>query len=64
MRWRIGNRTNYSAFDLKKKSKDFLVHDKRLFPKLSTESGLYPTKEMRESILKGLHDEAGHWVFN
>ncbi len=30
----------------------------------STESDLYPRVQMLESILKGLHNEVGHWDFN
>ncbi len=50
--------------ELKKKAKEFLVHDEKLFrrSKYGIRFGLHI--EMREDILKGLHDEVGHWDFN
>ncbi len=50
--------------EVETKAKDFLVHYERLFR--STKYGIrfVPHIEMRERILKGLHDEFGHWDFN
>ncbi len=50
--------------ELKKKAKDFLVHDERLFRRIKHGIRFVPYIEIRESILKGLHDEVGHWGFN
>ncbi len=52
------------TLELKRKAKDFLVHDERLF--LRTKYGIWfgPHISMSESILKGLYDEVGHWDFN
>ena len=50
--------------ELKKKAKDFLVHDERLFRRTKYGIRFVPHIEMRESILKGLHDGFGHWDFN
>ena len=49
---------------LKKKAKDFLVHDERLLRRTKCGIRFVPPIEMRGSILKGLHDEVGHWDFN
>ncbi len=49
------------APELKKKAKDFFVHDKRLFSRSKCGIQFVSHIEMRESILKGLHDDVGHW---
>ena len=50
--------------ELKKKAKDFLVHDERLFRRIKHGIRFVPYIEIRESILKGLHDEVRHWGLN
>ena len=50
--------------ELKSKAKDYLVHDERLFRRTKYGILFVPHIEMRESILKGLHDEVGHWDFD
>ena len=50
--------------EVKKKAKDFLVHDERLFRRKKYGISFLPYMEMRESILKGLYDEVGHWDSN
>ena len=50
--------------ELKRKSKEFLVHDERWFRCIKYGIRFVPHKEMREGILKRLHDEVGHWDFN
>ena len=52
------------APEVKTKAKDFLVHDERLFRRTKCGIRFVPYIEMRESILKRLHDEVGHWDFN
>ena len=47
-----------------KKAKDILIHDERLFRRNKHGIRFVPYIEMRESILKGLHDDVGHWDFN
>ncbi len=49
--------------EMKKKAKDFLVHDERLFRRTKYGILFAPHKEMQESILKRLHDEVAHWDF-
>ena len=50
--------------ELKKKAKDFLVHDRILFRRTKYGIRFIPHVEMQESILKGLHNEVEHWDFN
>ncbi len=50
--------------ELKRKAKDFLVHDEKLFRRTKYGIRFVPHIGMREIILKGLHDEVGHWDFN
>ncbi len=50
--------------EFKKKAKEFLAHDKRMFRRTKYRIRFIPRLEMRESILKGLHDKFGHWDFN
>ena len=50
--------------ELQKKAEDVLVHDERFFRRTKYGIQFVPHIEMRESILKGLHDEVGHWDFN
>ena len=45
---------------LKRKEKDFFVHHKRFFCRTMYGIRFVPHIGMRESILKGLHDEVGH----
>ncbi len=52
------------TLELKKKAKDFLAHDERLLCRTKYGIRFVPHTEMREDILKGLHDEVGHWYFN
>ncbi len=49
---------------MKKKAKEFLIHDERLFHRTKYGIRFLPHIEMRESILKGLHDEVGNWDLN
>ncbi len=45
--------------ELKRKARDFLVNDERLFRRTKYSILFVPHIEMRGSILKGLHDEVG-----
>ncbi len=50
--------------ELKRKANNFFVHDERLFHRTKCGIRFVPHIGMRESILKGLHDEVGHRDFN
>ena len=50
--------------EVKKKAKDFLVHDERLFRRTKYGIRFGPHIEMRESTLKGWYYEVGDWDFN
>ncbi len=47
------------TWELKKKSKNVLVHDEKLFRQTKCVIRFLPNIEMRENIAKGLHDEVG-----
>ncbi len=47
-----------------KKAKDFLVYAEIFFRRIKYGTRLVPHIEIQTIILKGLHDELGHWDFN
>ena len=60
----VGDESISMTPEVKKKAKDFLVHDERLFRRTKYGIRFLPYIEMKERILKGLHDGVGHWDFN
>ena len=50
--------------ELKRKAKDFLVHEQRLFRRIKYGIRFVPHIEMQESILRGIHDEVRHFDFD
>ena len=53
-----------NTLEFKRKAKDFLVHGERLLRRTKCGIRFVPHIEMRESILKFLHEEFGLWDFN
>ncbi len=50
--------------ELKKKAKDVLVDDGRLFRRPKYGIWFLPHIQMRQRMLKGLHEEVGYWDFH
>ncbi len=60
----VTNESIYITLEVNRKAKEFLFHGEKLFRHTKYSIRFVPHIAMRESILKGLYDEVGHWDSN
>ena len=59
----INSASSSVARIVKVRTKNYQIHEGELYPRRAGRLRFIPREKVRTSIVKGLHDEIGHWSF-